>query len=173
MSILRGDRLIVGDRAFIPTGRPRAIGVAKPLGKVEEYGPARQVTLVVGQDKGKEPKNRAGTCARKPPSFSPAAVDAEFIRIRAAQVGEKDVGASAVPGRGWYKGRREDSIAYQVAFIPTGSERTFAQFKRNMNRAAELLAERFCQDSVLIVRDSGSRRSVAAATWKPRRPGKK
>jgi hypothetical protein len=156
------NRFFMGHRGFVPTGNPRRIGSTKrPLGKIEEYGPAQQVTLIVGQDKGKQPKNRTASCARKPEKFSPAAIDDEFLKLRGLQVGREQIGATRTKGRGFFQGRPENSVAYEVAFIPTADEPDFSVFRRNMDRLAELIAERFCQDSVLIIRDT--KRSVAAA----------
>jgi hypothetical protein len=160
-------RFFMGDRGFIPTGRPVRLG-AKPkraLGKIEEYGLSQQITLFVGQDKGKQPKNRTASCARKPAKFSPAAIDHEFLTLRGLQVGRPHVNATRTSGRGFFQGRPENSMAFEVAFIPTTDEPTFDVFKRNMDRLAEHIGERFCQDSVLIIRDDGTKRSVASAEW--------
>lgn len=161
------NRFFMGDRGFVPTGRPLRLGSKskRPMGRVEEYGPAQQVTLIVGQDKGKLPKNRAASCARKPAKFSPAAIDHEFLKLRGLQVGRTQVGATRTSGRGFFQGRPENSLAFEIAYIPTPDEPTFDVFKRNMDRLAERIGEHFCQDSVLIIRDDGTKRSVASAEW--------
>jgi hypothetical protein len=167
----------MGDRGFVPTGRPLRLGSTSKrlLGKVQEYGLAQQVTLIVGQDKGKQPKNRIASCARKPAKFSPAAIDDEFLKLRGLQVGRAQVGATRTSGRGFFQGRPENSLAFEVAFIPTADEPTFDAFRRNMDRLAERIGEHFCQDSVLIIRDDGTKRSVASAEWEegPKRVRKK
>ena len=162
-------RIFAGSRGFIPTGPPKHIGPSKPLADIVEYGPARDVTIIVGQTKGMEPKNRAGACKRLPEQFSPAVVDREFTRIRAAQIGAEAVAATRRAGKGWYRGQPEESVAYQIAFIPTGSEKTYKQFEKNINRLSEAIAERFCQDGVLILRDDGRKRTVAEAKWSGRK----
>lgn len=163
------QRFMFKDFMFVPTGKPKRVGKSRQrkarLGRVVEYGTSRTITLFVGMNKGKQPKNRTGRCRRKPKKFSLTAVDKAMATIRAAQVGGDAVEYTRVAGRGFYQGSGEQSVSYQVAFIPSTNEKSFAQFKRNMNNAAEQLAETFCQDSVLIVRDDGSKRSVASAEW--------
>ena len=144
-------------RRFKPIGRP------VQLGAVEEYGPARAVTLVVGQHRGLKPANQSGRCARKPSKFSAPAVDNTFIRLRAAQVGRENVGATRHTGRGWYEGKPEASVAYEVAFIPSSREGSYEQFTKNMNRLAERMAQAFCQDSVLVLREKKT--AAASASW--------
>lgn len=169
-------RIMFGNRVFVPTGKPKPFGLARKyrrLSGIDEYGLARRITIVVGQNKGKEPHNRKGSCARKASKFSTAAVDREFFRIREDQVGRK-VAGTRVAGRGWYEGAPESSVAYEVSYIPPEGggpiqEPSFEAFRQNMDRLAERLAETFCQDSVLILRDDGKKRTVAAATWKPKR----
>jgi hypothetical protein len=160
-------RFFFGNRGFISTSKPTALGKAKrkPLGRVVEYGSARTITLVVGQKKGLRPKNRKGTCKRKPRQFAAFEVDTAFLALRRAQVGGENVGATRRVGRGFYQNVQEPSVAYEVAFVPSAKEKTFKTFARNMNALAENLAETFCQDSVLIVRDDGRKKSVASAEW--------
>ena len=169
MSIFDGDRLMIGSRMFVPTGRPKWIGMrpTRPagVGQITELGPARAITLFVGQTKGVAAKNQAGRCARKAEAFSVAAVDRAFFRFRARAIGPHGVAGRRVAGQGWYEGQKEESVAFEVAFIPNANERTFAEFRANMNRVAELLAAEFCQDAVLIIRDDGKKRSVADAKW--------
>ena len=89
---------------------------------------------------------------------------------RGAQVTDNAaIGATRVASRGWFKGKPERSVAYQMAFIPglPGGEKTFAAFERNVKRVAERLAARFCQDSVLVLVDNGRRRTAWGATWTP------
>ena len=165
MSIFNGTRLAYGPRVFIPTGTPKHIGGTKPLGRVQTYGPARAVTIVVGQNKGRKPENRAGRCARLPQAFSVEAVDRAFVELRTAQSGRAAIAATRVAGKGWYEGSPEKSVAYEIAFIKGAvPEKNFREFRVSMDRLAEGLAERFCQDSVLIIRDDGDRRTAAGAT---------
>lgn len=140
-------RISFGDRTFIPTGKPVSIGLKRRFGDVEEYGPARTITIVVGQNKGKEPKNQAGKCLRKPTKFSTALVDEAFVRARQAQIG-KQVAATRVSGRGWFRNKPEPSVTYEVSYVPPAGggpseERTFESFQKNMDRIAESLAETF------------------------------
>lgn len=171
MSFL-GKRFQFRNRSFSPTGPKKRLGSRKPLGRIDEYGPARTISLLVGQNKGLEPRNQTKACARKPSKFSTEKIDDAFLRLRAAQVGRQYVGATRQQGKGWFEGDPESSVAFEIAYIPPegggpDSEPTFEAFSKNMNRLAETLAEEFCQDSVLIIRDDGTKRSVAAAVWEP------
>ena len=163
----RGSRLVVGSRVFIPVGAPKRIGDDPPRGfaKVNELGATRTITLAVGRNKGVEEKNQTAKCARKPREFSVQAVDEIFESSRRSQVGVGAVGATRQATKGWYRGEPEKSVTYQVTYIPNAKEKSFRVFKANMDRLAETLAERFCQDSVLILRDDGRKRSTAEATW--------
>lgn len=168
-------RIIFGKHVFIPTGKPVQIGSpsSRRFGGIDKYGVSRKITIVVGQNKGKQPKNTSKSCARIPKKFSVRAVDDAFLHARELQVGKR-VEGTRVTGRGWYKNDPEPSVSYDVSYVPPksggpASEPTYEVFKENMNRLAERLAEVFCQDSVLIVRDNGKQRSVAAATWDPPR----
>lgn len=169
-------RVSFGRFTFVPTGKPVQLGASQKRGlaDVEEYGEARSITLIVGQNKGLEPHNKTGACARKPKRFSTAEVDRAFVDLREAQVDKKYIGASRVSGHGWFKGKPETSVSYDIAYVPdedNQAEPTYEAFRANMDRVSEKLAEKFCQDSVLIIRDEGGRRTVASATWKPtRRP---
>lgn len=169
-SVFEGGRLAVGGMTFVPTGRPKWIGAprARPkegVGLITELGKARAITLFVGQKKGLKAKNQDGRCATKPGAFSPAAVDRAFFRFRAQVVGPHAVSGRRIAGRGWYGGQGEESVAYEIAFIPNADEPTYADFQKNMNRVAQLLAAEFCQDAVLILRDNGKKRTIADATW--------
>ncbi len=163
-----GKRFQFGARGFAPAGPAVKIGSKRgreALGRIDEYGTARSISLYVGTNKGLEPKNQGGSCARKPERFDDHAIDQVFFDMRAAQVGRENVAGTRQEQRGWYEGDPEGSLNYEVAFIPTDEEPDFDAFKKNMNRVAEGLAERFCQDSVLIVRDDGAKREVASAEW--------
>ena len=170
LGLFKGQRFAVGGHVYVPTGRPKQIGlppkrIPKGIGEVTEIGAARVITLFVGQAKGVAAKNRAGRCASKPAAFSVAAVDRAFFKLRARVVGAHGVAGRRVSSQGWYEGAKEASVAYEVAFIPNANERTFAEFRKNMDRVAELLAAEFCQDAVLIIRDDGRKRTVADAKW--------
>ena len=165
-------RLSVGHLGFfVPTGKPVRLGtpVRRRLGDVEEYGTSRTITIVVGQNKGHQAHNRAGKCALAPGRFMAQSIDREFMDLREVQVGRKAIGATRTAGRGWFEGKPEASVTYEVSHIPNEREPSFATFKRNMDALAEKLAERTCQDSVLILRDDGGKKTVAAASWKPRK----
>ena len=173
-------RISIGQFTFVPTGEPRWIGPGTPprgrragLAEVEEIGTAQSVKLIVGRNKGMQPHNKTGRCARRPRKFEASAVDQAFVELRSAQVKDrKAVGASRVTGAGWYEGKGEKNVAYEIAFIPNKKEKDFRTFKENVDLLAELLAKRFCQDSVLILRDDGKKRTVASATWKPEKDGR-
>lgn len=162
------DRISFGQLGtFIPTGPVVRLGPqsASHLGKVEEYGEAQTIRIVVGQNKGEESRNTAGRCAIIPEKFSAEDIDRRFVGLRNLQVGKKNVGATRVRGEGWYEGEPEHSVAYEIAYIPNPKEPTFAEFQENINELALELAEMFCQDSVLILRDDGTKKTVAAAEW--------
>lgn len=184
LGLFRGHRFAAGGRIITPVGRPVRIGPdgamsgasrkwsAGGLAKVDEYGSFRSITLTVGQNKGKEPKNQAGRCAGKPKKFTVKAIDEAFAEIRRSQVERHHVDATRQAGRGWFRGDPERSLTYEIAYVPPQAggppdERTFEVFRRHMDRLAERLAERFCQDSVLIVREDGKKKTVAGASWKP------
>lgn len=154
-------------RGFLPTAPSRALG---SIGDVEEYGDSRSVTLLVGRNKGKDPANRTGRCRTLPEEAKTVQYDELFIEARAAQIGRENVGATRTEGKGWYRGDPEKAVAYQVAFVPSPREKTYEAFKRNMNRLAESLATKLCQDSILVVRDDGRRRTVAGASRKRAKP---
>lgn len=164
-------RIAIGTRFFIPTGPVRSIGapMSRGLAKVTELGVAKSIRLFVGRTKGVKPHNRSGRCARTPATFTPQAIDEAFLELRKAQVDKENAHASGVSMAGWYEGKPEKSVAFEIGYIPSVDEPSYTVFRRNMNRLAEQLAERFCQDSVLIVRDSGRARSVAEAKWTPGR----
>jgi hypothetical protein len=169
MSVI-GKRFQFGQFTFRPISRPRKLGRRRPvrgIGKVVEYGTARTVALVVGQNKGKQPRNRRGRCARKPNTVPLRTIDELFLKLRGKQIGAENVGVTRQQGRGWYEGESEKSATYEVAFIPNDKEKTYKQFKRNMNKLAEKLGEKICQDSILIIRDDGDARSAASAEWTP------
>ncbi len=161
------DRISFGQLGtFIPTGKIVHLGpLASRLGDIVEYGEAKTIRLVVGQNKGVEARNIEGRCADEPHKFTAEQVDAVFLDVRGGQVGKKNVGASRVVGEGWYKGDPEHSVGYEIAFIPNDREPTFERFQENVNELSLILAERFCQDSVLILRDDGCKKTVAAAEW--------
>lgn len=149
-------------RAFEATGRPRS------LGRVDDYGPTQSATLYVGRNRGHEPANRRGSCARAPETYSLTRLDDTFLAARAAQVGRKDTGATRTTGKGWYKGDPESAAAYAVIHIPNDREQSYEAFRQNMNRLAETMAQRLCQDSVIVVHDDGDRKkSCGAEWWKP------
>lgn len=156
----QGARLTVGKRTIVATGKPKCIGACptprrRGLGKLEWDAPLRSATIIVGQDKGAQPRNTAGRCAAMPAKFSVTAVDRWFSKIRGEQVGRAGVAASRIAGAGWYKGKQERSVSYQVIHDPSVSgEENVGAFRRRMQQLAEDLAEHFCQDEVLVVMDT-------------------
>jgi hypothetical protein len=160
-------RFQFGDRGYAPAGKPVPLGAARDadLGKIEEYGTARSISLFVGQNRGLAEKNQRGSCAIAPTHYDAHDIDRAFFEMRAAQVGRANVGGTRQENRGWFQGDPEASLNYEVAFIPTDDEPDFKTFEKNLNRLAEGLAKKFCQDSVLIVRDDGTKRDVASAEW--------
>lgn len=151
---------------FKATGDPVPLGRRAPrrrFGKVVDYGPAKGATLIVGLNKGRKAVNRMGVCRAKPSTFVQDFADDQLIALRAAQVGKENVGATRVRGRGWYAGAPEKSASYQLVYIPNAVEKTYAQFKRNVERLAERMGETLCQDEVLVVHDDSDRRRTKSA----------
>lgn len=150
---------------FQATSDPVALGRrrAPRLGKVVDYGPARGATLIVGMNKGKKAVNRMGKCKLAPATFIQQYADDTLIALRAAQVGEENVGATRVRGKGWYQGKPEKSATYQLVFIPNAREKTYAQFKKSVERLAERMGEMMCQDEVLVVHDDSDKKRTKSA----------
>lgn len=154
-----GARVSLGGRFIAPKGPPKPVGKPRgrpgALGRLEWDAPLNQAMIIVGRNKGKKPRNQAGSCATAPTQFSSAAVDRWFQTLRAAQVGQKSVAGTKVDGEGWYKGDPEPSVTYQVIhdpFVP--GEKTLPQFQKRMQRLAEDLSDVLCQDEVLVVMDT-------------------
>lgn len=147
--------------SYVPVGKPRSV----TFGKVEPYGPAQSITLYVGQNRGEQAKNQSGACARRPRRFSAEEMDRSFAKLRAKQVGTGNVQATARAQRGWYEGAPEESQSYEVAFIPSDNEKTYDKFVEHMNAVAEGLAEEYCQDSVLMIRDDERGKTAWGAEW--------
>lgn len=145
---------------FEGTGQPRI------LGRVDSYGTTRGATLYIGLDRGRAKQNRtAAHCRRAPDKFRVDALDRNFLRMRADQVTKQNTGATRTKGKGWFEGKPETSVAYELVFVPNDKERSYESFRRNTNRLAERLAKKFCQDSVIIVHNEGRRRETCDAVW--------
>lgn len=142
--------------------KPRKRG----LGEVVDYGPTRTATVIVGLDKGHAKGNQSGACGTKPVHFSPEAADRAFLSTRAAQVSRDNVGASRRCGKGWFQGRPEQSLSYEVVFIPNTREKTYGQFRKNMDALATKMGAKLCQDSVLVLDDNSKQRKTRAAIRK-------
>lgn len=145
---------------------PRA---TRRFGDVESYGRSRTATLYVGRKRGLNKQNRTARCKRAyagRKQIPIKAVDEAFIDIRAKQVGRENVGATRRKGAGWYQGQPEDALSYEVVFIPSAKEKDYKKFTKNMYKMGEKLANRLCQDSVIVVTDDGDIRSAAGA-WCP------
>lgn len=145
-----GSRLVIGNRTIVATGKPKCIGACKPrgvsLGDLRWDAPLHSATIIVGQDKGKEDRNKVGRCRTLPGKFSAAQVDRWFQKLRQSQVGKTAVGATRITGKGWYKGKQEKSASYQVIHDPSvPGEEGIADFRARMQSLAEDLAEHFCQ----------------------------
>lgn len=114
-------------------------------------------------------QNRVTRCDRlfKGRQVPLKAMDETFIELRKQQVGTGNVGATRQKGAGWYQGQPEQSASYQVVFIPTPKEKTYRKFTKNMYKLAEKMANRLCQDSVIVVTDDGDIRRAAGA-WCPK-----
>lgn len=146
---------------FEAMGEPATLG---DIGKVVDYGPARRATLIVGLNKGKSTQNRTGACRVQPASFSPERADEILIEERARQVGRSNVGATRSMGKGWFEGKPERSVAYDIINIPNQDEPSYTKFKKNMENLAERIGDKLCQDAVIVVHDTGKSRRTKAAT---------
>jgi hypothetical protein len=162
------DRICFGPLGtFIPTGKAVHIGPAAGRTDIEEYGEVRAIKLVVEQNQGTRAQHQDGAGADSPAKFDVAEIDRMFLAFRRAQVGKPNVGATRIAGQGWYEGGGEDSVAYDIVFIPNDKEPTFEVFAQRINDLAEILAEKVYPDRVLILRDDGTKRTVAAARFVP------
>ena len=141
-------------------GRGRTLG---RIGDVDPYGPSRKATFYVGLERGKEPQNRSPRCERVRSPIAPQTADDVFLELRQRQVGMENVGGTRRKGRGWYQGSSEDSLSYEVVFIPNNREKNYRTFLKNMRRLAEGMAHGLCQDSVILVADNGDKRTVEGA----------
>jgi len=146
-------------------GGGRKITIGRPVGDVVSYGPTRSATLYIGLKKGVQPENNAGACERKPQKFQLRSLDSTFTKGRAAQVGTDNVNATRRKGRGWFEGSPEESASYEVIYIPSDSEGSYEAFRSNMNRLAESIGKKLCQDSVIIVHSDGGKRQSCDARW--------
>lgn len=143
----------------------------RSLDRVSDPYPVASATLLIGQNKGKEPANRRGFCASKPKAFSKAQVDRTVRDLRIGEIArrpssasaskaaralaEKQFAASRISQRGWYKGQPEASVAYVFHHddsIP--GEATPAEFRHRMEQLAEDLTAVLCQDSVIVTFDT-------------------
>ncbi len=168
-------RYAIGDRFFVPAGPPVTLGSRRSRGLGSLVWPKRgmqettDATILVGRDRGDQPKNRSGRCAKFPAEFRAAEADAEFARLRAKQIGA-GWGASRQAMRGWFadKPKGENSLSYRIIFQKSAKERTVAQFKRNMQALAEDMSRLFCQDQVIVQVQTGKGRRLSAGyTWDP------
>lgn len=142
-------------------------GAGTALGEVTDYGETRTATLLVGLEKGKHDANNEGACARRPNKFSVGEADRAFETGRLMQVGEKNVAATRRTGKGWFEGRPEKSVAYEIVFIPSDAEPTYPDFIANVNKLAAAIGGGLCQDSVLVVHDDSDKRHTVAALRDP------
>ncbi len=147
-------------------GPARAVG---RVGDVDPYGPAQTATFFVGMVRGRERQNRTPRCMRLRSPIPKKRADEAFLELRRRQVGAENVGATRRSGRGWYQGTPEESLSYEVVFIPNAREKTFRSFLKNMRRLSEGMASALCQDSVIMVADNGNKR-MAEGAYCPR-PG--
>jgi hypothetical protein len=153
---------------FTTRSKRRTLG---RLGRVDDYGPTQTATLYVGQDKGGERPNREGVCQRAPERVTVRDMDRTFLRHRVKQVGREATGATRITGKGWYKGKPEDATKYEVIYIPNDREGSYAKFRKNMNKLAEKMGKKLCQDSVIVVHNDGNKAQSCGAVWYDRRKG--
>lgn len=79
-----------------------------------------------------------------------AVVRKEFLKARAAQVGDASTGATLIPVQGAWQGGREPSVIGQVLFQESPREKTPRRFVRNMVKMCEVLACSLSQKEVLL-----------------------
>lgn len=151
--------------------RFKANGRSKTIGRVDDYGPTQRATLYVGQNKGHDDPNRAGTCSRAPEKAAVTRLDEVFLTERRAQVGKEATGATRTKGKGWFRGEPEDAASYDVIYIENPAEPTYGAFRKNMNKLAEKMGKRLCQDSVIVVHNDGDKARSCGAVWYDRAKG--
>ena len=165
---LVGVALIFGERRSpAPTDLPdfTPIGPPRPLGRTDDYGTTQSATIFVGMDRGLEPSNTRGVCAVQPKKFGVLSLDREFLKVRRDQVGKQNTGGTRTTGKGWYQGKAEKAAAYEIVFIASKREKSYKHFRGNMNRMAEKMGKKFCQDAVIVVHNDGDKRKSCGAVW--------
>jgi hypothetical protein len=100
-----------------------------------------------------------GPCSKAPKVYTIAASQAKFLHKRARQVTAKHAGATRTSARGFWHGGGEPTQLYEVVWRPSPLEKTPAQFHANMKKLASDLGKRFCQQEVLVVLSTPTRRS--------------
>jgi len=121
--------------------------------------------LYVGLNRQSKPHN--ARCRRAPGSFDAKRVDAFFDAERRRQ-GIDAPGATRFLAKGLWKGRREQTSVYEVQWFP-GSGESYAKFRKNMDRLAQRIAGRFCQDAVLVVHRTPRAKTSAFLSARTRR----
>lgn len=134
------------------------------------YGSTKSVHLFVGLKRGeKSTAQRGAVCERLPKQLQPRTVDRAVVSAwkETFEKGTRklNVSMSRVAGRGWWQGKAEPSHQYTV-FLDGENEQNLASLTRNLTKAAEIVADKLCQDSIIVVSDDGDKRRSYGVTRK-------
>lgn len=100
-----------------------------------------------------------GPCSKDPKVYTVAQSQAKFLRKRASQVKPQYAGATRTSARGFWQGGGEPTLLYEVVWRPSPLEKTAGKFHANMKTLAKQLGRKFCQQEVLVVLSTPTRRS--------------
>lgn len=131
------------------------------LGRTLWEAPTVSATILVGANRGEQPRNNTGFCRKQPRKFTQKQLDETVIGIRTFQLDNhgltpnqvrKNLAASRIEQRGWYKGAPEQSASFLFVHNPgIPGEETPAKFQAAMKRLGELVGGSLCQDEVIVV----------------------
>jgi hypothetical protein len=147
------------------TGAPQPLGRLPTFGDWKTVAPAGQYAVVfVGHNRGSQ--KRHGHCSAAPATYGRKKVDNVVLAIRTDQIGEQS-GATAYPTVGYWEGKPEHSTAYQFLYVTHSeyppAEKTYREFKANMNELAERVARDLCQDAVYVLHWDGRGSTIVEA----------
>jgi len=138
--------------------------------KKDLHRKATHVTkLYVGLKRQLDPTT--ARCQRAPRKVTATRVDDFFFAERRRQ-GVPKAGATRYSAKGLWMGNRERTAVYEVQWFPGGKE-TYPEFRRHMNRLAQNIARRFCQDAVLVVHRTPSAKTSAFFSPRTRRAARR
>src|SRR5262245_35585464 len=119
----------------------------KGLSKVVWDAPLVSATFSIGNNRGKQPENRRGFCAKQPKKFSQKTVDDRVRGLRSWGLinrgvskaeADKLFAASRVEQKGWFRGDPEKSSQVTIYHDPSiPGEDTRDGFVKSMRQLAE------------------------------------